>query len=115
VQQWYNSLHLAPHTRFVAYILPSDQDVDPASSAEWQNVEIRTFDFSRRPAWVDVTVNRGEYAWKPLIVEEIVRDYGGLVFWMDAGDIITEDFTRTWNEVARRGMLGIAVGGPVDL
>jgi hypothetical protein len=78
-------------------------------------VEIRTFDFSRRPAWVDVTVNRGEYAWKPLIVEEIVRDYGGLVFWMDAGDIIEEDFGRTWNEVAERGLLGIAVGGPVNL
>lgn len=44
-----------------------------------------------------------------------MRDYGGLVFWMDAGDIIEEDFGRTWNEVAERGLLGIAVGGPVNL
>lgn len=64
---------------------------------------------------MDVSVNRGEYAWKPLIVEEVMRDYGGLVFWMDSGDIIEKNFDETWNEVARRGMLAGPVGGPVRL
>ena len=110
-----HTVHHAPHTRFVAYILPSDQSVDPETYASWQGVEVRVFDFTPWPSWVDVTKNRGEYAWKDLIVEEVIRDYGGLVFWLDAGDELTGDFTGTWNEVAEMGMFGISVGGPIWL
>jgi hypothetical protein len=115
VQQWYRTLHQSPYTRYIAYILPSDVNVDPETYASWVGVEVRVFDFSRWPDWMDVTRARGEYAWKGVIVEEVIRDYGGLVFWMDAGNEITEDFTETWRQVAEMGVFSISVGGPISL
>src|SRR5262249_34040328 len=48
------------------------------------------FDFASYPAHMDVAVNAGEYAWKPVIVAEVVERIRGSahpddVLWTDAG------------------------------
>ena len=114
VQRLYSTLHLSPHTRLVAYILRSSIPVKMDRLASWENVEIREFDFDSRPAFMDLNVNKGEYAWKPQIIEEVVRDFGGLVLWMDTGDRIRETLgVEFWEDVARSGIWSTNSGGEI--
>lgn len=45
---------------------------------------VRTFDYSRYPSYMSITIARGEYAWKPIIIKEVVDQFP-LVLWLDAG------------------------------
>lgn len=67
-------------------------------------VEYRKFDYPSYPDFFDVNIVSGEYAWKGVIVEEVVReqrnkvqsglvksDGPSFVYWIDAGLRITSD------------------------
>lgn len=63
---------------------------------------------------MDLNVNKGEYAWKPQVIEEVVRDYGGLVLWMDSGDRIRETLgVEFWEDVATSGIWSTNSGGEI--
>jgi len=60
------------------------------SLPRWDGFFYHTFDYARHPPHLDVSVNAGEYAWKPVIVAEVVdRSRAGSdpsdVLWADAG------------------------------
>lgn len=55
-------------------------------------VEYRKFNYAFYPQYFDIYQSRGEYAWKPVIVEEVVLEQRkaashpkSLVYWLDAG------------------------------
>ncbi|ORX48577.1 hypothetical protein DM01DRAFT_1338635, partial [Hesseltinella vesiculosa] len=45
------------------------------------------FDYDRYPDFWDVRKNRGEYAWKPGAIKEVQEKYGGIIVWLDTGDV----------------------------
>lgn len=56
----------------------------------WDGFFYHTFDYAMQPPHLNVSVNAGEYAWKPVIVAEVVeRSRAGSdpsdVLWADAG------------------------------
>jgi Protein of unknown function (DUF1647) len=56
----------------------------------WGRAVHRTFDYAAYPAYMHVSANAGEYAWKPVIVAEVVARArseapGSDVLWADAG------------------------------
>ena len=65
--------------------------------------EMRRFPFEAYPSHVDIRRNAGQYAWKPIIVTEMLRRSSGLVCWMDAGDVIKTHLRRLRRTVQRRG------------
>lgn len=59
---------------------------------KYSYVEYRKFDYASYPPYFDINQNRGEYAWKPVIIEEVVLEQRkaashlkSLVYWLDAG------------------------------
>ncbi|KAI9322109.1 hypothetical protein BX666DRAFT_1891721 [Dichotomocladium elegans] len=54
--------------------------------------DLVTFDYFRYPRFWDVAINAGEYAWKTGIVEETAKKYGGVLVWLDAGNMVTAEF-----------------------
>lgn len=57
---------------------------------QWDRVVYRRFDYDAYPSYMNVSVNAGEYAWKPVIVADVVeraRLEGppSDVLWADAG------------------------------
>jgi len=79
----------------------------------WDRVTYRRFDYAAYPAFMDVNVNAGEYAWKPVIVNEVVERAraetpAGDVLWADAGcffhriDIIADRIARSGGLWVRR-------------
>jgi len=45
---------------------------------------VRLFEFWKYPSYFNISIARGEYAWKPVIIKEVVDEYP-LVLWLDAG------------------------------
>ena len=74
--------------RTVVYDLGlSDQEVTGLPSS----VLYRKFNFSAYPDFVRISSpDAGAYVWKPCIVNDICDEFGGVVLWCDAGDILTD-------------------------
>jgi len=67
------------------------------------NYEFRAFEFSKYPAFFDIKVAAGEYAWKPQIIHDVARESREIVCWMDAGNIVTEPLRKLRREARRAG------------
>ncbi|MFC1681153.1 DUF1647 domain-containing protein [Pseudomonadota bacterium] len=52
------------------------------------SVHIRRFDYDLYPVYFNIKVNRGEYAWKPVIIYEVAKNATDYVIWLDAGDLV---------------------------
>jgi hypothetical protein len=91
-----------PETRVVVY----DLGLTPAERNALETnfpYDVRTFDYSRYPAFFDIRVNAGEYAWKPAIIREVASETADIVCWMDAGHIILRPLTGLRWETRRIG------------
>ncbi|RUS27546.1 hypothetical protein BC938DRAFT_483088 [Jimgerdemannia flammicorona] len=56
--------------------------------------EAHTFDYSRYPAFWNLHRARGQYAWKAGIVDEVRKNHGGVIVWLDSGDMPNPEFLR---------------------
>jgi hypothetical protein len=66
---------------------------------------LRTFDFSLYPPWVDIRVDRGHYAWKPIIISDALDEFGGIVLWLDAGDLLLRPLQGLREAIERNGVV----------
>jgi len=53
-----------------------------------------TFDYSKYPSYVNIEINAGEYAWKPIIISDVFHKYQDVTLWMDAGNILVNPLHR---------------------
>ena len=65
------------------------------SSVTWLHkqfpfLHLRQFDFEQFPSYFDININRGQYAWKSVIIKEMLDTTAVSVLWLDAGN-------RLWN------------------
>lgn len=56
--------------------------------SRYTNFIPETFDYSQYPDYVNININAGEYAWKPIIIHEVFNKYKDITLWMDAGNIL---------------------------
>jgi hypothetical protein len=73
----------------------------------------RTFDYSRYPQHVDIRINAGQYAWKPILIEEVLEERGGLVLWLDAGNLVLWDLVPIWTTIRQYGVVTPRSSGPL--
>lgn len=57
------------------------------------NFELRKFDYSKYPSYFNIKENAGEYAWKPVIINDILNEFKTSVCWLDGGNKVTEPLT----------------------
>ena len=66
---------------------------------------MRTFDYSKYPAYFDINVNAGEYAWKPALIYETVTELGpGTYIWLDAGDVVMKPLIQVQAYIEKYGI-----------
>ena len=56
-------------------------------------IQMRIFDYSQYPDFFYIKINAGEYAWKPIIISDILQEFQSAVCWMDAGNVLTSSLT----------------------
>lgn len=67
----------------------------------FENLIYIKFEFERYPEYFKLDRNSGSYAWKPVIIQEVVNKYKVPTIWLDAGNIITGRF-RLERQVMRK-------------
>lgn len=102
-----------PKTRVVVYDLGLTESVRQ-NITSWQNVQLRTFNFADYPDYFRLAGDtRGEYAWKPVVVLDVLQEFGGLVLWLDSGNLIRRPLDRTWNDIAAAGAYSSRTPGDI--
>ena len=91
------------HARTVVYDL--GLGASQRNSLIESGLDVRVFPFSDYPAYVNIVVNRGEYAWKPIIVDEVLNEFGGSVLWLDAGNLVMGSLINFWDSISRCGVV----------
>ena len=56
-------------------------------------IQLRIFDYSQYPGYFSIKIKAGEYAWKPIIISDILKEFRAAVCWMDAGNVLTGSLT----------------------
>jgi hypothetical protein len=82
-------------------------------SSEFPDVDLRRFDFSAYPDYFNIKVKAGEYAWKPVIVSDIMNEFHCDVCWMDAGNMLSGPLITLRKVISRLGMYSPASAGTV--
>ena len=78
------------------------------------NVIFRVFDYSKYPSYFNINIAAGEYAWKPVIIEEVANETEGVLLWMDAGTKICENLSKLINVVKSQGIYSAISSGNVS-
>ena len=90
------------HLRVLVYDLDVEENLRSKNRERISKipfVEYRSFDYDSYPSFFNITQFAGEYAWKPTIIEDIVREeqsHNGerevnLVYWIDSGLLVSRN------------------------
>jgi len=78
------------------------------------NIIIKHFDFSKYPSYFDISVNAGEYAWKPVIIYETMKEVSGILLWCDAGNILPNDLTNIITTIKNNNIYSPTSSGTIE-
>ena len=95
----------APNHAVVIYNLRGlNQPNETAEVLSWSNVIAMEWWDKGIPSHYPRHVHNGkQYAWKPLIIQETLKQYG-MIFWLDAGSTLTGPITPVIDIVKRNGL-----------
>ena len=74
---------------------------------------VRHFDFAQFPAYFNISKSAGEYAWKPVIVSEVLEEFE-FVVWLDSGSYLQAPLTSLYSHLALQGFYSANSGGLVE-
>lgn len=103
-----------PGARVVVYDLGLSPRQRRQVSRVASSFEIRTFDYSRYPDWVNIRRNAGQYAWKPIIFSDLARETDGFLFWLDAGTHLHEPLWKLREVLRRDGIYSPKSSGTLE-
>lgn len=65
---------------------------------KFPEVKLIHFPFEKYPAYFNIKINAGEYAWKPIIINESLHEKKESIIWLDAGCFVHDElwFYQIW-------------------
>ena len=66
--------------------------------------KVNYFDFKKYPDYVNIKVNGGAYAWKPIMISNSILDIGGIALYLDAGNLVTGRLTHIKRFTMKKGL-----------
>lgn len=104
-----------PRARVIIYdIVLTDEERD-FLPAYVKHGELRRFDFSKYPAHFKLSENSGRMAFRPVIVHEASKEFGGIILWLDAGCILTGSLKLLMLAVKKYGIISPSVPSKLKL
>ena len=67
----------------------------------YSNFMVEVFNYGLYPDYVNININAGEYAWKPIVIYDVCNKYKDITLWMDAGNIIINRLDKI-NELIKK-------------
>lgn len=100
-----------PQARAIVY----DLGLKPqeASWLEDNTPRLRKFEFSRYPPHVNIRIDKGYFAWKPIIMASLLREFSGMVLWLDAGNLVHAPLEAVKDVLSKNGVYSPTSSGTV--
>jgi hypothetical protein len=81
---------------------------------EFDGLHVRVFDYSKYPAYYNIKVAAGEYAWKPALIRLTRQEFGERTYlWLDAGDRLMEPLDKLFLFIEAKGLFSNGTWGNV--
>tara|TARA_Y100000389_G_scaffold4279_1_gene4062 strand:- start:1598 stop:2344 length:747 start_codon:yes stop_codon:yes gene_type:complete len=86
-----NSYYKHINNKFIVYDIGLDKKQSRYLEDNHKNIILRKFQFDQYPKFMGEYVDGklGDYAWKPVIINEVLLESKSKVVWLDAGNLIT--------------------------
>ncbi|APZ46774.1 hypothetical protein BW723_10980 [Polaribacter reichenbachii] len=81
------------NTKVLIYDLGITAQESEILKNDFSNFELRKFDYSKYPSYFNIKINAGEYAWKPVIINDVLNEFKTSVCWLDGGNKVTKPLT----------------------
>jgi hypothetical protein len=86
-----NSYNKHLNNQFIVYDIGLDEKQSQYLKDNYKNLILRKFQFEQYPEFIGQYFDEklGNYAWKPVIIDEVLKQRKSKVVWLDAGNLIT--------------------------
>lgn len=98
----------APWAQVVVYDLGLTEDQSK------QVPNIRKFDFGKYPDYFNPSINSGRAAFRPVIVQSIAKEFGGIVLWLDGGCLLTHPIDVIVSYAKKHGVYCAPTRGTIE-
>lgn len=107
------SIHqFLPYARVVVFDLGMTENELVDLKNRYPFATIEAFPWQEFPAYFDIRIEAGQYAWKAQCVEKVASTSNGDLFWVDAGCVLIGNLKRIRRVLARRGVFANRAAGP---
>lgn len=69
-----------------------------------------TFNFKDYPSYFNITIDAGNYAWKPVIIYNTYKMFKRTLFWLDAGCYVNGSLLAIYNIISKNEIWSISAG-----
>lgn len=77
-------------------------------------VTLRVFDYTKHPWYFNIKIEAGRFAWKPVIISNILHEFRSPTIWFDAGCKLTQPLYRIRDIINENGFYSpIALPGVI--
>ena len=76
-------------------------------------IQIRSFPFDKYPAFFDIKVNAGQYAWKPIILSHLNQKDVDHIIWLDAGNKLVGDLSNINKLIDKFGFFAVPTSNSI--
>lgn len=83
-------------------------------SDNFLTIDLRRFDYAKYPDYFNIKINSGQYAWKPVILADILNEFKCCVCWMDAGNVVTKPLLWLRKTVKKVGIYSPTSSGRIS-
>lgn len=90
-------------SRLVIYDLGLTKEESDFIKGNFPKVYLRVFDYSKYPSYFNIKVDAGKFAWRPVIISDVLHEYKCPTIWLDAGCVITQPLYRIRKIVLDKG------------
>lgn len=86
IESYYKHLN----NKFVVYDIGLLKKQSKYLKDKYHQIDLKNFEFSKYPKFISIYDNEklGNYAWKPIIVQDVMLQNKSKVVWLDAGNLV---------------------------
>lgn len=106
-------IHYEPWSKLMIYDLGLIKAESDFIRTNFPQVLLRVFDYSKYPSYFNIKIKAGRFAWKPVIVHEVLNEFQKIVVWLDAGCLITQPLYQIRNVIKKHGFYSPISGGTI--
>lgn len=65
-----------------------------AIESDFPTIELRKFNYNNCPDYFNINIDNGKYAWKPVIINEVLNEFKCSICWLDGGNVLKKELNE---------------------